>query len=83
MSNKRLKFLNDVLFFFYGLFIFGSTFSIALAQLSLGFALVLFIIIAITVQHNPFVSIKQFYKGINTCEHASLKKISRWGEYGV
>ncbi|MEA3297311.1 MAG: O-antigen ligase family protein, partial [candidate division Zixibacteria bacterium] len=62
MSNRHHKYLNNALFFFYALFIFGSTFSIALAQIALGFALTLFIVVAITARHNPFVSsLKCFY----------------------
>lgn len=54
--------LTDALFFFYALFIFGSTFSIALAQMSLGVALALFITIIILHRHQPFVaSLKRFY----------------------
>lgn len=47
------KILNDFLFFFFGLFIVGSTFSIALGQISLGVALLLFLIIILRKTYNP------------------------------
>ncbi len=54
--------LSDAVFAFYLLFIFSSTFSIALAQTSLGVSLFLFIILLIKNQFNPFNSIlKRFY----------------------
>jgi O-antigen ligase len=54
--------LTDILFFFYALFIFGSAFSIALAQMSLGLALITFVIVIIVQRYNPFVaSLKRFY----------------------
>jgi len=54
--------LSDSLFAFYLLFIFSSTFSIALAQISLGISLFLFIILLIKKPFNPFNSIlKRFY----------------------
>lgn len=54
--------LTDALFFFYALFIFGSTFSIALAQMSLGVSLALFITIIILHRHQPLVApLKRFY----------------------
>ena len=62
MNSHRDKLLNDVLFFLYALFIFGSTFSIALAQSSFGLALALFLFIAIYKKCNPFQSaLKWFY----------------------
>ncbi len=54
--------LSDSIFAFYLLFIFGSTFSIALAQTALGISLFLFIILLIKKPFNPFNSIlKRFY----------------------
>ncbi len=54
--------LTDALFFFYALFIFGSTFSIALAQTSLGLALITFVAIIVVQRYNPFVpTLKRFY----------------------
>ncbi|MCK4460852.1 MAG: hypothetical protein KAW46_03555, partial [candidate division Zixibacteria bacterium] len=54
--------LTDALFFFYALFIFASTFSIALAQTSLGLALITFVVIIIVQHYNPFVpTLKRFY----------------------
>ena len=54
--------LTNALFFFYALFIFGSTFSIALAQMALGLSLILFIAVIIIHRYQPFVkSLKRFY----------------------
>ncbi|MDH3890607.1 MAG: O-antigen ligase family protein [candidate division Zixibacteria bacterium] len=54
--------LTDALFFFYALFIFGSTFSIALAQMALGVSLALFITVIVVHRYQPFVdSLKRFY----------------------
>ncbi len=62
MTILSRKFLNDILFFFFAFFIFSSTFSIALAQISLGLSLVLFLIVAATTHYNPFVrSLRWFY----------------------
>ncbi|MFQ6007822.1 MAG: O-antigen ligase family protein [Candidatus Zixiibacteriota bacterium] len=56
------KFLHDILFAFFALFIFSSAFSIAIAQISLGLSLVLFLILVVTTRCNPFVrSLKWFY----------------------
>ncbi|HVP07372.1 MAG TPA: O-antigen ligase family protein [Candidatus Acidoferrum sp.] len=47
---------------FYLLFVIGSTFSRAVAQISLGFALGIFLIVIITEHHQPLVkSLKWFY----------------------
>lgn len=54
--------LTDALFFFYALFVFGSAFSIALAQMALGVSLALFITVIIIHRYQPFVeSLKRFY----------------------
>lgn len=54
--------LTDALFYFYALFIFGSTFSIALAQVSLGVSLALFITVIVIQRYQPFApSLKRFY----------------------
>jgi len=59
ISSQRF---DTALLFTYSLFIFGSTFSIALAQLSLGASLFLFLVIAIKDRHNPFVAaLRPFY----------------------
>ncbi len=58
MSNR----LTDTLYFFFTLFVFASTFSIALAQISLGISLALFLVIIVRTRYNPFaVSLKYFY----------------------
>ena len=62
MLYQQKKLLNDLLFGFFTLFIFGSTFSIALAQVALGISLILFIIIATNIRYNPFVrELRWFY----------------------
>lgn len=62
MLYQQKKLLNDLLFGFFTLFIFGSTFSIALAQVALGISLILFIIIATSIRYNPFVrELRWFY----------------------
>lgn len=62
MFHQREKVLNDFLFFFYALFVFGSTFSIAVAQVSLGLSLILFIFVSIVKRYNPFPrTVKWFY----------------------
>ena len=51
-----------MLFGFFALFIFGSTFSIAIAQISVGLAVALFIVIVILTGYNPFVyPLRWFY----------------------
>jgi len=65
MSRSVSQRLDDALLFTYSLFIFGSTFSIALAQMSLGASLAFFLVIAIRVRHNPFCgSLRWFYGAI-------------------
>ena len=54
--------LTTVIFLLYGLFVFGSTFSIALAQSALGLSFILFVIYIIISRYNPFPStLKSFY----------------------
>jgi len=54
MGAKRNNLLNNAVFFFFALFVFSSTFSIALSQVSFGISLLLFIILAVTTHYNPF-----------------------------
>lgn len=62
MSDRAHKLLTDSLFLFYALFAFGSTFSIALAQMALGIALILFIATIFLSRYNPFSgSLRWFY----------------------
>jgi len=62
MSETRLDFWHKALFGFYALFIFSSTFSIALAQSSLGVALLFFLIIVIKEPHRIFIKpLRWFY----------------------
>ncbi len=57
--------LESSLFSFFALFVFGSTFSIALSQIALGLSLALFLLIVIVERHNPFASsLKWFYLSI-------------------
>ena len=62
MANRSHKYLETTLFLFFALFIFGSTFSIALAQMSLGVSLVLFLVLVVVARYKPFVSsLRWFY----------------------
>ncbi len=54
MNDSPLGWLGKSLQISFALFVISSTFSIALAQLSLGVSLLLFILIAISEHHNPF-----------------------------
>ena len=55
-------YLDKALFFFFALFVFSSTFSIALSQMSLGAALIIFVIACIREKYNPFIKeLKWFY----------------------
>ena len=59
------KVLSDFLFYFYALFIFGSTFSIAIGQMGLGIAAVLFVLLFMLKKKNPFPSqIRWFWLAI-------------------
>lgn len=62
MPVEKNKLLDNLLFFFYTLFIFSSTFSIAAAQISFGLSLITFLIIIIMKRCNPFCSkLKNLY----------------------
>ena len=62
MTAASVNRLQTALFFFFALFIFASTFSIALAQTALGLALVTFIVTIIRDRYNPFVrNLRWFY----------------------
>jgi len=54
MISSRLEKVIGVMGFLYALFVVGSTFSIALAQLALGGALLIFVIVALSLHYNPF-----------------------------
>src|SRR5574341_1550618 len=54
MGAKKHHLLNNAVFFFFALFVFSSSFSIALSQASFGISLLLFIILAVTTRYNPF-----------------------------
>jgi len=65
MTANRDSLLNNVIFFFFALFIFSSTFSIALSQISFGFSLLAFVILVILRRFNPFVgNLRNFYLAI-------------------
>lgn len=53
MTEPSASLLHRLLFFFFALFVFGSTFSIAVAQTALMVATLLFIIVAVREKHNP------------------------------
>lgn len=60
-----VRILSDFLFFFFALFVVSSTFSIAVAQLSLGVSLLLYLIILFLKKENPFAGqLKLFYSAI-------------------
>ncbi len=62
MLKQYEKLLKDFLFFSFALFVFGSTFSIALAQIALGISLALFLILVYNTRYQPFVeNLKLFY----------------------
>jgi putative inorganic carbon (HCO3(-)) transporter len=62
MSEPGSDLLHKALFGFYALFVFSSTFSIAISQSSLGLALILFIVVLIKERHQPFVRrLRWFY----------------------
>jgi len=62
MPVEKTKLLDNLLFFFFTLFIFSSTFSIAAAQISFGFSLLTFLVIIIAKHYNPFCSkLKNLY----------------------
>lgn len=54
MGAKKHHLLNNAVFFFFALFAFSSSFSIALSQASFGISLLLFIILAVATRYNPF-----------------------------
>ncbi len=65
MSRSSTDLPNRLLLFFFSLFVFSSTFSIALSQMSLGCALAAFVVVVIRSRYQPFVgSLKWFYLGI-------------------
>ncbi|MEW6412047.1 MAG: O-antigen ligase family protein [Candidatus Zixiibacteriota bacterium] len=62
MIKQHEKLLKDFLFFFFALFVFGSTFSIALAQIALGVSLVLFLVFVYTTKYQPIIeNLRLFY----------------------
>ncbi len=62
MTGTDRSYLFRSLTIFYLLFVIGSTFSRAVAQISLGFALGIFLLVIITERYQPFVkALKWFY----------------------
>ena len=62
MPGQSEKRLDNVLFYFYLIFVVTSTVSIAAAQSALGLSLILFVIIASLKRYNPFpASLKWLY----------------------
>jgi O-antigen ligase len=62
MTESARQRLDNAVFFFFTLFIFSSTFSIALSQTALGLSLVLFLVTAVATRYNPFTPpLRRFY----------------------
>ncbi len=60
-----IRILSDFLFFFFALFAVSSTFSIAIAQISLGVSLFIYLLILFLKKENPFAGqLKLFYAAI-------------------
>lgn len=65
MPEPIEKYLDRALFYLFALFVFSSTFSIALAQISFGLSLLVFITLCIKKKYNPFdKSLRSFYLAI-------------------
>ncbi len=54
MDVKRSHFLNNAVFFFFALFLFSASLSIALSQFSFAISLFFFIILCFVTRYNPF-----------------------------
>jgi O-antigen ligase len=62
MTVNKENLLNNAVFFFFALFLFSSSFSIALSQTSFGLALFFFILMVVTSRYSPFpAELKIFY----------------------
>ena len=62
MTAAKENWLNNLIFYFFSLFLFSSTFSIALSQISLGLALIVFLALIILTKKNFFEpELKYFY----------------------
>jgi len=62
MTAAKKDWLNNLIFYFFSLFLFSSTFSIALSQISLGLALIVFLALVIFTKINFFEpELKYFY----------------------
>ena len=62
MTAAKKDWLNNLIFYFFSLFLFTSTFSIALSQISLGLALIVFLALIILTKKNFFEpELKYFY----------------------
>lgn len=65
MKSAAIENLDGALLFFFALFIFGSTFSIALAQISIGLSLLIFITLITLRRYNPIrPGLKWFYLAV-------------------
>ena len=62
MTAAKKNWLNNLIFYFFSLFLFTSAFSIALSQISLGLALIFFLTLIILTRKNFFEpELKYFY----------------------
>jgi len=65
MTAAKKNWLNNLIFYFFSLFLFSSTFSIALSQISLGLALIVFLALIILTKKNFFEpELKYFYLAV-------------------
>ncbi len=65
MTAAKKDWLNNLIFYFFSLFLFSSTFSIALSQISLGLALIVFLALMILTKKNFFEpELKYFYLAV-------------------
>ena len=65
MTATKKNWLNNLIFYFFSLFLFSSTFSIALSQISLGLALIVFLALMILTKKNFFEpELKYFYLAV-------------------
>jgi len=65
MTAAKKDWLDNLIFYFFSLFLFSSTFSIALSQIGLGLALIVFLTLAISRKKNFFEKeLKYFYLAV-------------------
>ena len=65
MTAAKKDWLDNLIFYFFCIFLFSSTFSIALSQISLGLALIVFLTLSISRKKNFFEKeLKYFYLAV-------------------